>query len=187
MISKLAIDVALLLPDEVMDEAIRLNRRFESRFVLNKVDHLPHITLSQAILKLEHLPEAKTRLKKISADFEPLHLKAFIVNAPLVMLEIARTKKLDSLHNKIMTKFKDLASYDVEESYFLDNHVRQKSLDYVRNFVSVAYDNYYPHITLGPEQVNIELNLEFTCDRLAICHLGNYNTCRKILFETSLS
>jgi|SRR3989338_11615920 len=186
MSDKIAIDIALLPPDEVMDEAIKLNRQFESRFILNNTDHLPHVTLLQAILKLEYLPEAKARLMKIGANFAPLKLRVFVVNKPSAMFEVARTKQLDNLHNKVMAEFKDIVSYDVDEKFFYDSHIREKSLDYVRNFLSVTYDNYYPHITLGPMRLSVKLNLQFICNRLTICHLGNYNTCRKVLAETSL-
>ncbi len=169
-----------------MNEAIKINRRFESRFALNKVNCLPHITLSQGIIKLEYLPKLKEKLKKISGEFKPLNLRAFVVNKPSTMFEVIRTKGLDNLHNKVMTEFKNLISYDVEESFFYDSHIRQKSLDYVRDFPSVAYDNYYPHITLGPERARVELESKFSCDRLVICHLGDYNTCRKILAEVTL-
>ena len=186
MSSKIAIDVALLPPDKIMDEAIKINRQFKSRFSLNKTNCLPHITLSQAIFQSTDLPEIVNRLQKIAADFRPLKLRSFVVNQPSAMFEVAKSNQLGKLHERVMSDFTDLASYDVKQKYFYDGYIREKSLNYVRDFLKVAYKNYYPHITLGPEQANVKQDLDFTCDRLTICHLGNFNTCRKLLFEIPL-
>ncbi len=185
---KLAIDIALLPPDAVMDKAIQINKRFEPSFNLNKNDRLPHITILQAIINKENLSQAKAKLKEIALQFSPLKLKASPVNEPSPMLEVSKTKDLNDLHHQIMDKYSNLISYEVEERYFYDSHIRQKSLEYVRNFLTnAAYDNYYPHITLGTKlPVSSKFELEFTAKRLVICHLGNYNTCRQILAETKL-
>lgn len=188
MVDKLAIDIALLPPEEIMDEVIKINKRFGPIFYLNKTNRLPHITLSQAVIKTADMTKAKKKLKEIAVNFRLLSLKAALVDKPEVMLEVSNTGELKSLHKIIMDEFSNLVSYDAEEKYFYDQHVRQKSIYYVHRFrTNSAYDNFYPHITLGTTKpISSGQEFSFTAKRIAICHLGNYNTCRQILAETTL-
>ena len=181
----LAIDIALLPPDEVMDTAIAINKRHGPEFNLNKTDCLPHITLSQAIINKKDLPEAVSRLKLIASSFKPLELKArFVTN----FIEPYKNEKLNNLHKTVMGEFEDLVSYDSREEYFYDDYVRETSLGYVRDYrTKYALSNYYPHLTLGiTKPVKKIPDIDFSVKRLVICHLGNYNTCRKILVEVKL-
>lgn len=185
MNDKIAIDIALLPPDEIMDLAIKINRAHKPEFLLNKQDYLPHITLSQAILKQDDLAEAEARLKLLASEFKPLLLKAKIIPN---FIEPYENKGLIKLHKVVMGKFQDLVSYNVQAKYFFDSHIRHKSLNWVRNYRSdSAFGSYYPHLTLGTtEPIQNVPDVRFTVKRLVVCHLGNYNTCRKILVETEL-
>ena len=104
------------------------------------------------------------------------------------MFVAKNNKLLTELHIKIMKQFEHLVSYDVTPEDFYDKNVRNRTVAWVRDFKqNAAFDNYFPHITLGTsQQVDRQEALNFMANRLAICHLGEYNTCRKILFETSL-
>ncbi len=188
MADRIAIDVALLPPDDFMDKAIAINRQYGPRFLLNKSNRLPHLTLSQAIIKKVALDEAISRLRQVASEFAPIKLQAKIVEDRAIFFRVPKNKILGRLHKKIMDSFEDLVTYDAETEYYYDTFVRQKSLNWVRNFkLDAAYDNYDPHISLGIKLKPKE-NLEshFTVNRLAICHLGNHNTCRQILAETTL-
>jgi hypothetical protein len=60
---------------------------------------------------------------------------------------------------------------------------------YIQNFTqNSSYKNFNPHITIGDGifERKLKLQIKFTASRLALCHLGNYCTCREILYETSL-
>ncbi len=188
----LAIDIALLPPDKIMDEAIAINKKLIAQYgpkiVLNKHSCLPHITLSQCLIEEKNLVRVVARLKEIAADFGVLELKGKLDKEYNPWLEIAKTKQLQELHNKVMNDFKAFASYDAKKEYFYDSLVRKESLDYVRRFaIESAYDKYYPHLTVGiGRMVDSPKEIGFKAERLAICHLGDYNTCRKILYEESL-
>lgn len=185
MNDKLAIDIALLPPDEIRDKANEINRTHGPEFLLNKTDRLPHLTLSQAILNRKDLKEAMARLSSIASRFKPLQLKAKLVPN---FIEPYENEELNNLHETVMKEFENLVSYDVEEEHFFEQPIRKQSLNYVRNFRNnAAHGNYYPHLTLGiTKPVGNMPDIRFTIKRLAICHLGNYNTCRKILAEASL-
>jgi hypothetical protein len=186
--SKIAIDVALLPPDEIMDKAIAINSQHGPRFSLNKEDRLPHITLSQAVVKVSDLGEAEAKLQAIASEFSPLRLTARLAERPSILFEISPTKQLQDLHEAIMDSFKKLVFYDAKTEYFYDDVVRESSLDWVRNFrTDAAYKKYYPHISLAvTKPVKGQHKVSFAVNRLTICQLGNYNTCRKILVEIKL-
>jgi len=187
--SKIAIDVALLPPKGVMDRVIYLNQTFGPKVDLNATDRLPHITLSQAVIEIDDLEKAKARLTDLAKKFSPMDLEAKIVNNPDSFFRISPRDVVLKLHEAVMAGLKDLVSYDVKAEYFLDNKVREGSLGWVSNFPrDGAFDKFDPHISIAVEEKIEDENLiKFTADRLTICHLGNFNTCRKIVHETKLA
>jgi hypothetical protein len=64
--------------------------------------------------------------------------------------------------------------------------IRQGSVDWAAGFSRNHPDgtNYQPHISLGVGKVKpLKEPISFTASHFAVCHLGNFNTCRKILKE----
>lgn len=190
---KIAIDIALLPPDDVMDRAIAVNQKiiakYPSKLVLSKTERLPHITLLQAVIDEKNMEAATTILERIAREFEPLKLTAKLVYKAETSSNSFRVfgnyPELQKLHEQIMQNFKSLISYDAEAGYFDNDEVSERTIDYVKNFCEKsAYSNFRPHITLGKGEAQEDEDLSFTASRLAICHLGNFNTCKKVLFET---
>lgn len=196
----LAIDTVLLPPKQTMEEIIRINGqlvdRYQSPIILNTVNCLPHLTLSQAVISETDLFEkAAIRLKTIAKLFSPLKLKLKLIqglddtHSDSVYLMAEPDKLLQALHVRVMESFKDLVSYKPETEYYYNSEISQNSMDWLRNFVkNSAYDNFDAHITVGKGSLDKDMVGEviFTADRLTICQLGNYNTCRKILVDTKL-
>jgi hypothetical protein len=49
-------------------------------------------------------------------------------------------------------------------------------------FKNSSFENFKPHITTGFGKIDsVVLPIYFNASKLAICHLGNFCTCRKIL------
>ncbi len=184
----IAVDIAILPPDNVMDRAIAINKQYETNFRLNKHDRFPHITLMQAIVKKTDLKKVESILGGIAESFSPLKLNADLSNARVLVFEVRANPQLIKLHTAVMDKLHDMVTYDSRPEYYFDEQVRERSLAWVRNFLTnAAYEKYEPHISLSvSESPRWQETIDFTADRLALCHLGNYNTCRKILFETQL-
>lgn len=197
MSNRLAIDVVLLPTDEVMDIAIDLNKKFGPVFELNKNDCLPHITLFQFIVEKSNFEELKERLLKIASAFEPInlagrtdvHAGAFLGVNQTSDFKFDNKGSIRKLHFQIITNLQELVTFDARGEDFFDKNVRQRSLDWVKNFIeNAAFEKYSPHITLGTKTpVNPPVDIEFNASRLAICHLGDYNTCREVLFESRLT
>lgn len=193
MTSNIAIDIALLPPADVMNAAIDLNKQLlvkqPSVLTLSSTVRVPHLTLMQAIVKEKDLVNVEAKLDYIAAAFVPLHLSGKLSSSnDVTYFQIEKTADLQNLHETIMKQFEKIVSYDTKLEDYDDAEVRQKTIDYVRNFRTLAaYENFDPHITLGlgilPSTIK---KTSFVAQRLAVCHLGNFNTCKRVLFEVSL-
>jgi hypothetical protein len=70
-----------------------------------------------------------------------------------------------------------------------DGVVAETTLDWIRTYPRKAgYERFDPHITIGYGQgpSDLSLPIPFTASQLALCHLGNHCTCRKVLAGVSL-
>jgi hypothetical protein len=59
----------------------------------------------------------------------------------------------------------------------------ESTLLWIKNYPQKsAFENFFPHITIGYGQLDDSpFTAEFTASKLALCHLGNHCTCRKVL------
>jgi 2'-5' RNA ligase len=65
--SKIAISIALLPPDDIMDMAISINKNYpDDPIQLNKENCLPHISLCLGVVEENHLPG----IEKIIAEIK---------------------------------------------------------------------------------------------------------------------
>ncbi|MFH1073205.1 MAG: hypothetical protein V1743_07295 [Nanoarchaeota archaeon] len=188
---KIAIDVVLLPPEEIMERAIAINGNLkEDPIQLNKRNCLPHISLCMGVVKEEDLPIVKKLITEIASYHSKLSLTIGRINREQTTFDIKKTDDLQKLHEHIMTALSPYLSYDattrmcyspppvVEKTVFWINNYREKS----------SFANYFPHITLGISNVtDKKLDIRFTASTLALCHLGNYCTCRKILHAVHLT
>jgi len=200
-LNKRAVDIVLLPSEEIMDAALQMSqellRRFEKKIVLDRNRCLPHLSLAMGAIKEEDLPAAADLLEEIGSLFPPIRLIFTGINAGTIATgetvstwEVDPTAALQSLHETILNRIGPLMIHDATAEDFIDfPHVEQTSVDWVNRYPeAAAFEHFSPHITLGVGK--LEPNRSFPArgiaSRLALCHLGNYCTCRRILFETAL-
>lgn len=197
---KLAIDVILLPPDNIMDEAIKVNKqmleKYPNEIVLDKESCLPHISLFMAVIEEEKLSEIAIFLEEISKDFNSIKLEAFETGNWKTPdgfftpgFKLRKTIELSNLHSLIAKKVNLINSADAtKKEFFPTNNFYESDALWVNSFFEKgSFDNYNPHITIGVGKFQYDnYPFKFTSSRLAICHLGSFCTCRKILFETKL-
>jgi hypothetical protein len=105
------------------------------------------------------------------------------------VFEIEKTRELQSLHEKVMEKVTPYFSYDVtSDMIYGDEEVAQTSLLWIKNYPEKAsFANFLPHITIGYGRIaGQSFPIEFVASKLALCHLGNHCTCRKVLTSIDL-
>jgi len=199
--AKIAIDVVLLPSVQMTNQTIEINkallRDHENKIVLDKEKCLPHISLCMGCIDENILPEIKYVLDEIAPGFSPFHLQAIHMptektpsGKKVSVLQIKNLDKLQKLHETVMNKFWKYLSYDVEVSMlFNPPEVEEETLYWIRNYAHHYHDPslFDPHITVGfGETDQFELPIRFTASRLAVCQLGNYCTCRKVLLSSDL-
>ena len=187
--AKIAIDVVLLPPKNIMDKAIEINKKFaDDPIELNKENCLPHISLCMGVLEEENLPKIEEIINEISKQFSKLFLTIDKISSKHVCFEIKNNETLQKLHEEIMTKLSSYLSYDATtDMCFFPPPVIEKTLTWINNYRNTSFEKFYPHITLGISKVkDKELNIEFIASKLAVCHLGNYCTCRKVIISSDL-
>ncbi|HLG22558.1 MAG TPA: 2'-5' RNA ligase family protein [Candidatus Manganitrophaceae bacterium] len=199
--NRLAGDIVLLPAFELMEGAVRLNRELlkssKDKIVLNTIDCLPHLSLAMGCVKEEEIPALANLLEEITRRFPPIRLEitgirvgAIATGESVSSLTVERTPELQSLHERIMNRIAPYVTEDAAPEMFIDfPKVDPASVEWVNRYRDAAgFGRFSPHITLGVGALEtaIPFPLGGTASRLALCHLGNYCACRRILFETAL-
>lgn len=198
--SKLAVDIVLLpsglMTDRVIEVNMGLVRLWGEKIVLNRENCFPHISLCMGVLEEKNIPAVSKILAKIGNRFSPLNLTTAKLSSHLDStgemisdFEIKTTQELQLLHETIMNDLAQFLSYEVtEEMLFTPPRVSEGTFRWIKNYPEKSsLKNFRPHITAGfGEAEPIELPLRFIASKLALCHLGNHCTCRKIFALTEL-
>ena len=198
--ARIAVDAVLLPDEETMDLAIEINRQLvrdhRSELVLNKENCLPHISLAMGCLDEADLDIAADALRGLARGAALGRLEIVGVRgstnprgATISFLEIAKAAELQRLHEQVMRGLEPYLTHDVTEDMVADDGVAASTLDWIRSYPSkAAFSRFTPHITLGYGDVTLERRfpITFRATRLALCHLGNHGTCRRILVSVDL-
>jgi len=108
--------------------------------------------------------------------------------------ELAKSERLQKLHEEILDNLKPFMSYDVNKNQmYAPSEIDEKDtpwmFPYINNFSkNSSLRNFNPHITIGDGEIDQPTNLpiNFRTSRIALYRLGNYCTCRKMLTEIEL-
>ncbi len=193
--AKIAVDVVLLPSEEVTDKVIDANRHLlNSGIILNKDDCLPHISLAMGCIEEKDIGQIEKILQDAAKEHFPSKLKIVGVyigtdaaGRKVSLYHVEKTQSIQSLHEKIMEKLLPYFSYDVTEKMLLaEGKVAESTLRWIKNFpIESSFEKFFPHITIGfGESKALDLPIEFAPISLALCHLGNHCTCKKILAST---
>ena len=198
--ARIATDV-VLLPDEAMTQlAIDVNKRLtgdhRTEIMLSKEDCLPHISLAMGGIDEADIGAIRAALQRLAGETAVRQLEIVGIlsftnsrGETVSVLEVARTGELQALHERVMKQMEPFFRHDVTEDMIHDDVVAPTTLDWIRNYPDKAsFDRYAPHITIGYGQPGLDLHfpIPFHITRLALCHLGNHCTCRKVLTSADL-
>jgi 2'-5' RNA ligase len=198
--NKKAVDIVLLPDEAVTQVAIDANAKLVAEFgdeiVLNKDTCLPHISLAMGCIDETDIGEVEIILRTIAEDTPALILRtagvAISTNAKgqsVSVIVIARDKKLLSLHNEVMNRLESYMDSNVTaDMIYPSGEIAESTLMWIRHYrTNSAFAKFLPHITLGYGRLDeFSFPAEFYPSKLALCHLGNHCTCRKILAAVDL-
>jgi|SRR3989338_2401825 len=194
-----AIDAVIIPPSHILNLATNLSQRLSrtSPFVLNTENRFPHISIlmgyinndseaSKTIAKIgrKRLPIDLiiSRIEQEENEFDGKYFYHLVIEPNDQLLEI-QSQLIDEL-SRVEDVFPTQEAYIVEPKETIVSDV----INYVKTFDDYqgGADKYNPHITLGAGEKGLSfedfnLPVKFTADSIALCQLGNYCTCRRIL------
>jgi len=203
-----AVDV-VLLPDEAMtDRAIEANtelvRKYGTEIVLDKSSCLPHISLAMGCIEDSDIGAAGKVLEGIAEQNPVGELKVVSVQVTenakgekVSVFKVERTQQLRSIHERVSQKLAKYFSFDVTRNMIYGGNevdstgsprVAEMTLLWIRSYrEKSSFEMFSPHITIGYGQAEALAGpIEFRASQLALCHLGNHCTCRKVLVSVSV-
>ncbi|MBN2188461.1 MAG: 2'-5' RNA ligase family protein [Chitinispirillaceae bacterium] len=192
---RLAVDVVLLPPPRMTELAIAVNRglarRYGKEIVFNRKNCLPHLSLCMGVLDEKKIPAVADILERIGKGSPPLRLTVTGLPAhtdseglSVSHFEIRKTASLQRLHETVMNKTAPFLTRKTTSAMLAPPPPYSRgTFAWIKNYPEEsAYGNFRPHITVGFGEAEIRgLPFRFTASRLALCHLGNHCTCRKML------
>jgi hypothetical protein len=200
--NQIAIDVVLLPDEAVTALAIGANadlvRRCGSAIALDTEHCLPHISLAMGCIERDDVETLRDHLDTVGHQHPvgELVLTGVVTSLdprgePVSIFALAQTRVLQELHEGVMEVLQARATWDVtEEALCSDEPVTKVALAWIRNFrEKAAFAAFFPHITIGYGSVAevMSFPIPFAAPRLAICHLGNHCTCRRVLASMPLA
>lgn len=196
-----AIDIVLLPPGPVMDEAIRINQALimgnsDGEIILSREGAVPHISVAMAAVRRDNLPELTRAVERIVQHCTPMTLTIDAIEHQSVSsgdwisaFHVLRPEIIQLFHKTVMNAVSRYAVADVTEEIFAGERVTASTVDCLRRFPETSsFSRYSPHITLGfgeiePLLPGLDFPIRFEVTRAAIYRLGNHCTCREILAE----
>lgn len=200
--NKIAVDIVLLPPEEIADLAIKLNRELSgtetNKIILgkNEGEAMPHMTLAMGCIEERDLGEIEKILDRVSGGVIIPKLEIYGIDTEKIRgditvssLGINKITEIQELHEKISREFKEIFSGEATREMFCGS-VSMEEFSYIDDFSEIAsFQKFYPHITIGLGEIQnppISFPIKFRPAKIAICHLGDYYTCRKILWDKDL-
>jgi len=199
--SHIATDV-VLLPDATMTEkAIAANKALigddAGEIALGSGTCLPHISLAMGCIDEADVDAIGSLLQKLArkVPVRQLQVVGTVTSTNsrgqrVTLLEVEKAPGLQMLHESVMEELRPFFRYEVSAAMICDDAVAETTLEWIRHYRRhAAFERFQPHMTIGygPAPTDMPFPLEFGVSALALCHLGNHCTCRRVLAAASLS
>jgi hypothetical protein len=102
---------------------------------------------------------------------------------------VEKNARLQLLHETVLAELQPFLAPDVTADVIYGRgQVAESTLDWIKNYrEKSSFENFFPHITIGYGQMkDLPSPIRFAASKLALCHLGNHCTCRKIIVSINL-
>lgn len=190
---KLAIDIVLIPPKDIINLAIETNQKLEKqnqRIPLHAQKCLPHISLAMAVVEKQNLNSIIKKVEKHSLrlqnqDFALLSIyETKLLSGEIISgWNLSKSKEIQNLHENCMEILKPFSENKFQlNALFNGKFADEITLDFIRNFEKhSAFQNFNPHITIGFGKLKkLPKILHFKAKQIAVFQLGNYCTCQKL-------
>ncbi|MBI4181753.1 MAG: hypothetical protein HY520_02190 [Candidatus Aenigmarchaeota archaeon] len=192
--ARLAVDVALLLPQEarrICEEMnARLRRNNPGRIDFRKA--LPHVSLWMGVVDQGDLSPLGRTLEGVARAFAPAALEAGTTrfNGKTSAWACKESRPLLRLQDALLVRLQPYLRGDPQPDHFADweGGIDDDALAWVRTYRAAQTGaGFDPHVTLGWGEVKeTRPPFRFLASTLALCRLGNHCTCREVLWQAEL-
>ena len=198
--TKIAINIALLPAEKMAREIIEINKELlktnKNKIILGKIVNQPHISLCMGGINTIELPQIIKSIDEISTNFiefnfqGKLSIHSVSDHEKILWLKITKDDKIQKMHETVMKRVWKHLNYNIETYMLADSEkVEEKTISWIRK-----YSNFYetpslfiPHITIGiGNTFKSKRAFNFSSSKIAIFKLGNYCTCKELIYKTSL-
>jgi 2'-5' RNA ligase len=200
--ARIAVDAVLLPDEEMTDRVIAINAELvkhgNREIVLSKECCLPHISLAMGCIDDADIANIEKILAEIGRQKSIQKLVVYGVftsinnNSDKVSVYVVKkTEQLQQLHEEVVNRIARYTTYEATKEMiygYPEETVAEGTLLWIKDYRKKAsFANFLPHITVGYGVVPVpEAPIEFGVSALALCHLGNHCTCRRILMSVDL-
>jgi 2'-5' RNA ligase len=185
------------MTDKAIKATTELVKKYGERIVLNRDHCLPHISLAMGCVDEKDIKAVGTILKAIAHTTSLTQLEVIGIRTStnslgeqVSVFEVAKTAELQLLHEKVAEGLGAYLSYDVTaDMLYNPAQVTDSTLLWIANYrEESSFTKFFPHITIGYGQIEGgQFPIAFGVSKLALCHLGNHCTCRKIFVSAEIA
>jgi hypothetical protein len=196
----IAIDIALLLPNSLGLSLTALNLTLQTPpdgFHFDAT-HLPHVTLIQQFAQRHDLKAIASVVDNIVEHQLPLKLSTMDISCAHASstLGVGLTDDLETLHRRLMERLqpfrdqRDRGDGNDQDAFLTDGDgPRAADIEWVSTFrQQSSLQRFNPHITIGVGTLAARVTPSpFLATQLALCQLGRFCTCRRVLHAWTLT
>jgi hypothetical protein len=199
--SQIAVNVVLLLPDEVdkLCRKINTDKDAEQHCNLGDPKLHPHITLAMGVIDDYHIDKINAIIAEVLKRYSKFKLtisKTYAQTMPDKRItsgfSVDMTMELVKLHAELLDEISHFFSYHVREYMFdclFGEKINNVSMIWLEDYGTKHKTpaNFRPHISLNCK--NIAYNkfpIKFAASSVALCLLGDYCTSKTILSTFNL-
>lgn len=177
---QIAVDLVILPDASLSAWAIAANHTLaDRRLPLGEGSGLPHVSLAMGVIaedEIERVVRAVEALEPSSPPLIPIEVDA---SSGVSVLRLERTPELMALHEAAMAIE---LSNEVDAS-MLVGPPDERAVAWIRTYRDkAAFERFDPHVTIGVGALApTPFAPRYPPGRLAVCHLGPFCTCRRVL------
>lgn len=203
--SAVQLNIAIIPDAGIQEKALRLSglisRNFDTHFVLNTEDLIPHITISQARYPERNLGKVIDIVRNATIKVKPFRIDLHIFDVRLgqfVFWNAERTSNLVAFHKQVVDATNPLREgLVIEHVAAMEGLSPEDASDREKYGALLIGPHYQPHITLTRLKKTTEVEKitrvigkgkqdQFDVAKIIIGYLGNHRTVNGIIEEIPL-
>jgi len=199
--TKIAISIVLLLSKEMASKIIEINKELlktnKRKIILGNTVNLPHISLCMGSVNKIEISQITKSINEISNNFTQfsfegkLNVQTATTCEKIIWLEIMNKDKVQKIHEIVMNTIWKYLNSEIENYMFVHpSEVEKETISWIKHY-SDLYKKpslFAPHITVGVgDTIKYNRTFNFASSKIAIFQLGNYCTCKELIYSTGLN